>query len=560
MRMFLYYALHSFVNQLKKIFKTWVMVFILVCFVMGIGIGLLANTIEKTAQKNQVAVEETVEQEDEDEAPAQEKPNVIRDGIGYANFIELLAGGIILLSFVLSMINADKNAGKIFLPADVNLLFPSPLKPQSVMLFRIGMQLGTMIVMGVYMLFQLPNLVINAGLGIWAALALILAFTMTTFFGTLLQLLLYLLCSLSATFKKLMRPGITAILALVAGGYFVFRRTSGQDYLTAASNFFNGEASRWIPIWGWMKGFCRMAVDGNLGMALLFLALLVAGGALLVWIMWSLKVDFYEDAMAKSEEVAELMEAARNSSSGMAVRRKKDRSEKLRRDGIKHGRGASVFFFKNVYNRFRFAHFGIFSKTMEFYLFVAVAAGLVCRFAIKTGNVLLLVAVFGVITFFRSMGNALEADTKMAYFMMIPESTWMKMFYSLMAGMAETALDLSVPMIVGALIMGANPLEALVWVLALLSIYFFSVTVGTFIGVSVPTNAGQMVKQFAQILFIYFGLLPDIIILAFGVATKHLVLGIAGALGCNIVLGLIFFSLASLFLEPHGGSEPEAIL
>jgi len=44
------------------------------------------------------------------------------------------------------------------------------------------------------------------------------------------------------------------------------------------------------------------------------------------------------------------------------------------------------------------------------------------------------------------------------------------------------------------------------------------------------------------------------------VATKHLVLGIAGALGCNIVLGLIFFSLASLFLEPHGGSEPEAIL
>ena len=73
MRMFLYYALHSFVNQLKKIFKTWVMVFILVCFVMGIGIGLLANTIEKTAQKNQVAVEETVEQEDEDEAPAEAK-------------------------------------------------------------------------------------------------------------------------------------------------------------------------------------------------------------------------------------------------------------------------------------------------------------------------------------------------------------------------------------------------------------------------------------------------------------------------------------------------------
>ena len=40
MRLFGYYALHSFVNQLKKLCRTWVLVFILVCLVLG---GLIAR-------------------------------------------------------------------------------------------------------------------------------------------------------------------------------------------------------------------------------------------------------------------------------------------------------------------------------------------------------------------------------------------------------------------------------------------------------------------------------------------------------------------------------------
>ena len=43
MRLFLYYALHSFVNQLRKLFKTWVLIFLLACMLLGglIGLGAL---------------------------------------------------------------------------------------------------------------------------------------------------------------------------------------------------------------------------------------------------------------------------------------------------------------------------------------------------------------------------------------------------------------------------------------------------------------------------------------------------------------------------------------
>lgn len=563
MRMFLYYALHSLVNQIRKIFKTWVMIFILVCFAFGIGIGLFAATMSDLAEKNKEETEitETVDSpEDEDETPEEEKPNLIRDGIGYANFVELIAAAIVIISFSLSVMNADKNAGRIFLPADVTLLFAAPLKPQSVMLFRIGTQIGAMLFMGVYLLFQLPNLVLNVGLSLWAGIAIIVAFSLMTFIGTLLQLLAYLLSSKYEKVKKMLRPGLITVLALIAGSFFTYQKTSGLDRLTAASNFFNTEAARYIPFWGWLKGFVRAAIDGELVSALIFLGLIILGAAILIWFMWRLKVDFYEDAMAKSEEVAELLEAARSKNAGLVVKRKKDRSEKLRRENIGRGWGANVFFFKNMYNRFRFAHFGFFTKTMEFNLCAAIATALVCRYAIETKAVILLAAVFGVITFMRSLGNVLEQDTKMDYFVMIPESAWAKMFFSMLAEITGAFIDLSIPMVLGALIMGGNPLEALAWTVALLSISIYSMSVGTFIGVTVPNQAGSMVKQFVQVMFVYFGLLPDIVILSICAVIGKLVLGVALAISVNVLLGLLFFALAARFLEPHGGTEAEAIL
>ena len=545
-------------NHSRKSFKTCVMIFILVCFVFGAGIGLFAAKMSEIAENNKEAEEitETAETEEaEDDTPHQESQlTIMIRTVGMNNFLELIVGACLLASFALSIVNADKNAGKIFLPADVTLLFASPLKPQSVMLFRIGTQIGMMLFMGLYLLFQLPNLILNMGLTLWASLALIVAFSVMIFFGTLLQLCTYLLASKYQTVKKMLRPGLVAFLMVIAGAFFTYKKNSGLDNVAAACNFFNAEPARFIPFWGWLKGFVRSAVDGNMPGVLIFLALMVFGSALLIWFMWRLKVDFYEDAMTKSEEVAALIEASKAKNAGLVVKRKKDRSEKLRRENIGRGWGANVFFFKNTYNRFRFAHLGFFTKTMEFNFCIAIAAALVCRFNIETSNVIILAAVFGVVTFMRSLGNVLEQDTKMDYFVMIPESAWKKMFYSMLAEVLGAFLDLSIPMIVGALVMGGNPLEALAWVFALLSISIYSMSVGTFIGVTVPNNAGTMIKQFVQILFVYFGLLPDIIILVIGGVTGHLVIGVIGALAANVLLGLLFFFLAARFLEPHGGT------
>ena len=545
MKLFGYYAWHSFVNQLRKLFKTWVLIFLAVCFLIGIVIGGGAAMLEDAAQGDDVPeIEET----------APEEPGYLETmGIEPTEIVELAVGAAILAFFVFEAISADKNGSRIFLPADVNLLFASPMQPQSVLLFRLMTQLGTAILASVYLLFQVPNLVENMGVSLWTALAFIAVWCLTLVVGKLLQILLYTVCSTHTALKNHLRKGIYSLLALITAGYIVSWQRSGDHWLTAAIDFFNAPASRYIPLWGWLKGFGMFAAEGNIKNMLLCLAAILVSSAALIYIIWHIKADFYEDAMAKSEETAELMARAQSEKSGVIVQRKKDRSQKLRRDGMRHGSGANVFFFKAMYNRFRFAHFGIFTKTSETYLVAALAVGILCRFIIETDGLIPLMLTLSVLTFFRAMGNPLEQDTQTDYFILIPESTWSKLFWSLMGGTANCFLDLLPAVIVGTLLLGENLLIALAWLPLIISVDFFATVVGAFIGLSVPVAAGKMVKQIVQVMFIYFGLLPDIAIMAVALVFDHPIMGAVGCTAVNILVGLAFWALTPLFLEPKNG-------
>ena len=557
MRLFTYYVLHTFKNSLRKLLKTWVLIFLVVCIAVGVGIGIFASFLEDSVEE---PLPEEPPQGEIADKPEEEESLFDAIGIEADDLIELIAGGIMLAVFVFFALSADKNGSKIFLPADVNLLFASPMKPQSVLMFRLTMQLGVAILGSAYMLFQIPNLVLNAGMSIWAALSLVAAWCFTVVIATLIQVLLYTLSSTYPTVKKFLRQGIYVLLALIVASYLLFAVQSGEDFVKATALFFNSPYSRFVPFWGWLKGFCVFAIQGSIVGAALCFAALVLGGGLMIYIIWHIKADFYEDAMAKSEETAELLARVQSEkSSGILIKRKKDRSDQLQRDGLRHGFGANVFFFKTMYNRFRFAHLGFLTKTMEFYLVAAMGVASICRFVAHTDSVVPVSLSLAAISFFRSLGNPLEQDTNMDYFVLIPESTWAKLFWSLMGGTVNCLLDVLPAVIVGALLVGANPFLALAWVPFIVSVDFYATNVGAFIGLSVPVSAGKTLKQIIQIMFIYFGLLPDIAIIAIGFVFEFAVIALIGAAALNVFLGFLFFGLSPIFLDPRGGRQKRVV-
>ena len=542
MRLFGYYAAHALWNQIRKLCRTWVVVFILVCALGGGLIGVGVAMLEDKAEENSTdEIEETIDKEPI--APAE-----------LAQRLELIAGGAILALFVYEALSAEKNGSAIFQPADVALLFPSPMKPQGVLMFRLGTQIGMAVFAGLYMLLQLPNLTVNLGLGLVPALSLILLFALTVLFGKLVQLSLYLLGSNHARVRRGIRPAVYALLALVLAVYLAAWRRGDGDALATAKALFNAPATRWIPVWGWLKGLVAFACEGKLAPFLVCFGLLLAVIVLLVWAIGRMKVDFYEDAMAKSEETAELQREVREN--GMLARKgaKAEHADSVRRDGLRHGWGASVFFHKTLYNRFRFARFGFLTKTTVTYLLAAAGASLLAQTALDDRTLLYPSLAIAALAFFRALGNPLASDIRMELFRSVPESPWKKMGWSLLGGSVCCLLDALPGLLLACLLQMTSPWPLPAWLLLILSVDFYATVVAAFIDLSIPSSTGETVKQLLKMLFIYFGLVPDAALVAYGIVTEQAVPFLLIAAAVNIALGLVFFGVAPLLLS--GRSAP----
>lgn len=552
MKLFGYYAWHSFVNQLRKLLKTWVLVFLVVCMVMGGAIGFGAAMLSDAVSEEEDVIEEI-----------EEEPSLLDElGVSPVEITELVVGVLSLGLFAFEAMGADKNGSKIFLPADVPLLFASPMKPQSVLLFRLATQMGVVLVF----LFYLPNFTLNFNMSLGQALVALAALMLTLMAAKLLQVMLYTLCSTHREWKRYIRTGVYGVLGATAVSFMAYWKMGGQtELLSAVVSFFNAGVTRFIPFWGWIKGFCAFALEGKVISAILSLAATMVGFVILFRVIWNLDADFYEDAMAKSEETAELLARAQSEKTGgvaVAKKRKKDRADTLKRDGLDRGQGAYMFFQKSLYNRFRFAHFGIFTKTTETYLAVAALAAALSRFVLEMQTPVVVALALSGFVFFRALGNPLGEDTQMDFFRLIPESTWSKLFWSALAGAVNCVLDLVLPMLLASVILWINPLKMLLWLPLAVSVDLYATATGTFIDLSVPTSAGKMVKQLVQIFFIYFGLLPDIGIIAVGFVTEYVTISVVGAAVLNALLGLLFLAFGAACLEPKGGKpwKPETVL
>ena len=260
----------------------------------------------------------------------------------------------------------------------------------------------------------------------------------------------------------------------------------------------------------------------------------------------------YEDAMAKSEETAEILARAQSSEGGLFVgtRRKKDRSDSLTRDGLNKGSGAGIFLQKAIYNRWRFAHLKIFTKTAETYLIFSVGVSLLVRFVAESNTLVPTALTLAALAFFRTLGNPLTQDTQMSYFTLIPETTGKKLFFSLMGGSYNCLMDVIIGLIPAVLILNASPLDALLWAVVIVSIDFYATVTATFIDLSVPVHTGKTIKQFIQILFIYFGLIPDVVVIALSLALLQMpVMAAAGTILINLFFGGLFFFLSVMAID-----------
>ncbi|MCR4647456.1 MAG: putative ABC exporter domain-containing protein [Lachnospiraceae bacterium] len=552
MRLFLYYAFHTVVNTIKKLFKTWLAFIVIIGLaagLLGMLIGRIVPLVEKSI-KGDTAVEEAVEEEVETDSV---KSNIRiflddRDLNAY-DLVDLCVTGAFLLFVTLVLLTVNKG-GEIFKPADVPLLFASPMKPQSVLMFRLMNSLGTNVIIAFYMLFQLPNLVNNLHVSLWSALTMFLAYMLTMIFTTLLQISTYAFSRNSKNGKINVTSILLGFYGALAAAFMIYTAVTKQEVLTAAFRFFGNKKTFWIPFIGWIRGMVYYSVIGDTTKTIIYIALFSLSCIAAIILIWNIKVDFYEDALTATERVAAKLENSQKIAKGGSVTREKDRNRNLQREGFEYGSGASVFFYKAIYNRLRFAKFKLLSKTFIVYLFASVFGGWL---ALKIKNpyidkfMIPAVVIMG-IAFYRTLGNPLEEDTSREFFVLIPDPPIKKIWASILGSLTVCLIDMSIPLIVAAIITKANPLTVIAWVVFILSVTLFGTTVGAFVNISIPGDHAQTVKMMVQIMFVYFGAIPSIGFVIAGIVMKNMgIMLLAGSL-FNFVFGALFTFITPRFL------------
>ena len=123
------------------------------------------------------------------------------------------------------------------------------------------------------------------------------------------------------------------------------------------------------------------------------------------------------------------------------------------------------------------------------------------------------------------------------------------MFYVLLGGIAESALDLLPALVLSAIMMGANPIEAVLWYLLAVTLEAFCSSVGLFIEMILPTSIVPAIKAMLGMMLRMAAIIPGLIILATGFSLSYILIGVLITSVVNLAVSALLFAITPGFLH-----------
>lgn len=541
MRVLPYYILHTLINSIKKLFKTWVAIFLVICLGFGLVGGIIGFTVGSVVE-DETAIEEVIEEEEEIPPMTPEEKK---------EMFSFIKGIIVLISLAVilfSIYGGDKSGAKIFTMPDVNFLFASPMRPQSVLMFRTVLQMGIAILSSLYLLFQIPNLVMNVGLSIWTCIAVFIDYAFLLYFSRLASVFTYTVTATNEKLRKFVRPFVIAVFILLTGIYAGLINIGKYHFIEAFLLMFP-DGIEYVPVFGWMAGLIMSVAEGNILWFAVYFCLLVIASVVLTSLIWRIKADFYEDAFSGAQETQERLDAA---ASGETAKRKKERSEKIKRNNEFKSIGAAIFFEKTLYNRRRFAKFGVFTGTAFTYALLSLGLSFGGQMLFSLNSVLPIGFTLLICIFFRNLGNPLADEMSRDWIYTVPEPPAKKLWYSVLGGLSETSLDLLPAFLITAVSLPPKIPSLIIWYLLWISLDLFCSSVGLFVELALPASLVPSIKAMFAIFIRMFSIVPGLITVIIGAATESFLFLIITAL-LNLIPAVILMSISPIFL--HAGKK-----
>jgi len=434
--------------------------------------------------------------------------------------------------FVLMAHKGLTSGASFFSMPDVNLLFLSPVSPIKILLFGIVKQMGTSLMVGLFIFYQYSWMHNTYGISFGMLLFVFLGYCLTVFCAQLTAMAIYSFSCNSENRKKAIK-GVLYAAGLLCAAYLVYPvlASGSSDLLGTVADRANSGILEWIPVAGWLKGAVIGALTAGSLHILTGFGLTLAYAAIVILLIAVSNTDYYEDVLQATEITYTAITAQKQGKAAEAI----PKNVKVGRTGIGRGFGASTFFYKHLLENRRA---GMFYLDISSIIFIV--ANCIFAFFMKDQGI---IAIFAFVTYMQALSSFAGRWLKellLPYVYLTPVSPFKKLISICGETLLKSAVESVVLYILIGFIIGASPVDIAFCIVARVgfSYLFMAVTI------LLERLFGSMTNR-VMIILLYF-------LMVLIIAAPGMILG--GILMVAIQAGFWLFLLCSLIWNLGIGS------
>lgn len=349
-----------------------------------------------------------------------------------------------LVTFLFSLYSGTKKVKSKFDMSDVNLIFVSPIKPQTIMLYGIVKKIALEFFASLYILLQMINFIKDLNVTILAQILFFISYIIfQLIFCNCLKLFIFAICSKYKKVGFIIRSSIKAfILILTATIGIIVLKGNIQNFIETFVDILTYNIYiKYIPILGWMKEIALQTITGIKASYFIYMALVIALSSVLIYITYNIKLDFYEDMLSS----AELNENIKNIKSGKASLTNNKKSFILKPFKFKNSilnlkgkYGSKVILFKHI-NEYSKRSFIFFINTYSLILLlISVLTGI---FAKNLDIKILFIGSIALLFFTSGLGGKIYNEINHPFIFLLPDNPQKKLFYGISSSLIKIFSD-----------------------------------------------------------------------------------------------------------------------
>jgi hypothetical protein len=413
--------------------------------------------------------------------------------------------GLLIVTYI-GIRKGIARGGSFFRTSDVNLVFTAPISPKKVLIYGFIKQIFRTLLTLAFLYFQIPNIrnsfhIDGSGLVIIYVVIFVLLLSME-FIG----FFVYTVSSASVRWRSRISKGMDLIVAIIAV-IFVLSLFQTDSLLQAAKQVFLQQWITYVPYVGWYQTIMMSAVNGVTVTVYISAGLLLLLYAIMVFILYNWKTDYYEGVMEATELKESLLQARKEGKGNLQASTFKIRS--VKKMNWQSGAGAIMSRHLLEYRKSGLFFFNA-------YTLLLVVIGISSKYIPLLSDLKLLLYVSIYILMFTVMTGKWARELDKPYIYMIPASSASKLFYATLAEIVKMAIDGAVLFTTAGIMLGSTIWEIVMAALAYMTfgmIFIYGdVLSRRLLG---PTHSAQLhifLKLFITLFIIAPGLIASLII------------------------------------------------